>query len=83
MYKRIFMMIYGSGLRISEATNLRVEDIDSKNMRLFVGNGKGERKRYTLLPEKSLEMLRKCYPRYKPNHPEGYMFLNREKSVRS
>ena len=34
MYKTIFMMIYGSGLRISEATNIRIEDIDSKNMRL-------------------------------------------------
>ena len=77
-YKTVFMMIYGSGLRISEATNLRIEDIDSKNMRLFVRNGKGERQRYTVLPEKSLEMLRECYKKYKPNHPGGYMFLNRE-----
>ena len=78
MYKTIFMMIYGSGLRISEATNLRVEDIDSENMRLFVRNGKGERQRYTVLPKASLEMLSKCYKMYQPNHPEGYMFLNRE-----
>ena len=46
------------GLRISEATNIRVEDIDSNNMRLFVRNGKGERERYTVLPKASLEMLR-------------------------
>ena len=78
MYKTIFMMIYGSGLRISEATNIRIEDIDSKKMRLFVRNGKGERERYTVLPKASLEMLRECYRRYKPNHAEGYMFLNRE-----
>ena len=78
MYKTIFMMIYGSGLRISEATNIRIEDIDSKKMRLFVRNGKGERERYTVLPKASLEMLRECYRRYKPNHPERYMFLNRE-----
>jgi site-specific recombinase XerD len=71
-------MIYGSGLRISEATNIRVTDIDSKEMRIFVRNGKGERERYTVLPEASLEMLRKCYKKYKPQHPEGYMFLNRE-----
>ena len=50
-YKTIFMMIYGSGLRISEATNIRIEDIDSQNMRLFVRNGKGERERYTVLPK--------------------------------
>ncbi len=77
-YKTIFMMIYGSGLRISEAVNIRVEDIDSKNMRIFVRNGKGERERYTVLPEASLEMLRKCYKIYKPKHKDGYMFLNRE-----
>lgn len=78
MYKTIFMMIYGSGLRISEAVKLRVEDIDGKNMRIFVRNGKGERERYTVLPQASLEMLRKCYKIYRPRHPEGYMFLNRE-----
>ena len=76
MYKTIFMMIYGSGLRISEATNLRIEDIDSKNMRLFVRNGKGERERFTVLPEASLEMLRKYYEMYKPKHKDGYLFLN-------
>ena len=77
-YKTIFMLIYGTGLRISEATNLRIEDVDSKEMRLFVRNGKGERERYTVLAQASLEMLRKYYQMYKPKHPEGYMFLNEE-----
>ncbi len=77
-YKTIFMLIYGTGLRISEAANIRIEDIDSKNMRLFVRNGKGEKERYTVLPQRSLEMLRECYRKYRPKHPEGYMFLNRE-----
>lgn len=77
-YKTIFMMIYGSGLRISEALNLRIEDIDSKKMRIFVREGKGKKERYTVLPEISLEMLRKYYKKYKPKHPEGYIFLNRE-----
>lgn len=76
MYKTIFMLIYGSGLRISEAINIRIEDIDSEKMRLFVRNGKGERERFTVLPKESLEMLRECYRRYKPKHKEGYMFLN-------
>ena len=77
-YKTIFMLIYGTGLRISEAANIRIEDIDSKNMRLFVRNGKGEKERYTVLPQRSLEMLRECYRKYRAKHPEGYMFLNRE-----
>lgn len=78
MYKTIFMMIYGSGLRISEATNLRVQDIDSKNMRILVREGKGYKERYTVLPQISLEMLRRYYKEYKPRHKEGYLFLNRE-----
>ena len=76
MYKTIFMMIYGSGLRISEAVNLKIEDIDSKKMRILVRGGKGGKDRYTVLPETSLEMLRKYYKMYKPNHTEGYLFLN-------
>ena len=78
MYKTIFMMIYGSGLRISEAVNLKIEDIDSKKMRIFVRKGKGGKERYTVLPKTSLEMLRKYYKMYHPKHPEGYLFLNRE-----
>ena len=78
MYRTIFMMIYGSGLRVSEAVNLRIEDIDSRKMRIFVRAGKGGKDRDTVLPKTSLEMLRKYYKMYKPKHPEGYMFLNRE-----
>ena len=81
MYKTIFMLIYGSGLRISEAVNLKIEDIDSRKMRIFVRAGKGGKDRYTVLPQTSLEMLRKYYRMYKPNHPEGYLFLNREGRV--
>ena len=75
-YKTIFMMIYGSGLRISEATYLRIEGIDGANMRLFVRNGKGERERYTVFPEASLEMLRKCYKMYKPTPPR-WIFVSK------
>ena len=78
MYKTIFMLIYGSGLRVSEAVNLKIEDIDSKKMRIFVRGGKGGKDRYTVLPKVSLDMLRKYYKIYKPKHPEGYIFLNRE-----
>ena len=77
-YKMIFMLIYGSGLRIGEAENLRVADIDSKKMRIFVREGKGNKERYTILPKVSLDMLREYYKGERPNHKEGYLFLNRE-----
>lgn len=77
-YKMIFMLIYGSGLRIGEAVNLRVEDIDSKKMRIFVRDGKGNKERYTILPKVSLNMLREYYKKEKPQHKDGYLFLNEE-----
>ena len=77
-YKMIFMLIYGSGLRIGETANLRVEDIDSKRMRIFVREGKGNKERYTILPKVSLEMLREYYKKERPKHPEGYLFLNND-----
>ena len=53
MYKIIFMMIYGSRLRISEAVNLKIEDIDSIKMRIFVREGK------KLTIERSREFFRR------------------------
>ena len=75
-FKTIFMLAYGTGLRIGEIANLRVEDIDSKKMRLFVREGKGNKERYTLLPEQSLEMLRTYWGKYRQNRRRGRIFLN-------
>ena len=75
-YKTIFMIIYGSGLRISEATNIRVADIDSKNMRIFVRAGKGNKERYTILPKQSLEMLREYWRKYRQHKRRGRIFLS-------
>lgn len=75
-YKTIFMLAYGSGLRIWEIVNLRVEDIDSKNMRIFVREGKGNKERYTILSKQSLEMLRTYWGKYRPNKRRGRIFLS-------
>ena len=45
--KTIFETVYGAGLRISEVTQLRVQDINSEQMRIFVSHGKGGKDRYT------------------------------------
>jgi integrase/recombinase XerD len=65
-HKTIFMTIYSAGLRISEAINLKVKDIDSKRMQIRVEQAKGKKDRYTLLGEKTLEVLRKYVSEYKP-----------------
>lgn len=64
--KAILMIIYSSGLRLNEATSLKIADIDSKRMQVFVRQGKGGKDRYTLLSEKALECLREYYRAYRP-----------------
>ena len=75
-FKTIFMLAYGSGLRIGEIANLREEDIDGKNMRIFVREGKGNKERYTILSKKSLEMLRIYWTKYRQNKRRGRIFLS-------
>lgn len=75
-YKAIFSLTYGCGLRLSEITKLRIKDIDSEQMRLFVNQGKGQRDRWIPLSKFALEDLRTYFREYSPNHPEGYLFLN-------
>ena len=65
---------YGAVLRLSEITHLRVQDIDSKQMRLFVHQGKD---RYTLLSQRSLDLLQEYWKQYRPNLPDGYLFYGR------
>ena len=75
-FRTIFMLVYGSGLRIGEVANLRVEDIDSKNMRIFVRAGKGNKERYTILPKQSLDMLREYWRKYRQHKRRGRIFLS-------
>ncbi len=43
-------MLYGSGLRISEALRIRVKDVDFDYRQLAVRDGKGKKDRLTVLP---------------------------------
>lgn len=77
--RAIFETVYGAGLRVSEVARLRVQDIDSEQMRLFVHQGKGGRDRFTLLSQRNLNLLREYWKQYRPNHPDGYLFYSRSK----
>jgi len=72
-YRAIFMTAYGSGLRVSEVANLRIKDIDSKNMRIFIRQGKGNKDRYALLPQQTLLILREYFKAYRPKE---WLFIN-------
>lgn len=49
-YKLITALLYGSGLRINEALQLRIKDVDFNQRSIFVFRGKGGKDQYTILP---------------------------------
>ena len=69
-HRAILAVIYSAGLRISELISLRPSDIDSDRKQIRV-IGKGNKYRYTLLSENTLDMLRMYWRAYRP---ERYLF---------
>ncbi|AHF06204.1 tyrosine-type recombinase/integrase [Desulfitobacterium metallireducens] len=65
-HRTLLMTIYAAGLRVSEAANLKVNDIDSRRMVIRVRQGKGNKDRYTLLSEVNLSLLRTYWKAYQP-----------------
>lgn len=74
--KCILMTLYGAGLRISEVAGLKVTDIDSKKMQLFIRNAKGSKDRYALLSQANLEILRVYWKSYRPKEWLFYSRVN-------
>jgi integrase/recombinase XerD len=56
-----FTVVYSLGLRLQEALNLQVSDIDSKRMLVHIHRGKGAKDRLVPLPESTLQVLREYY----------------------
>jgi len=65
-HKTAFMMAYSCGLRVSEVVNMKVANIDSDRMVVFVSQGKGRKDRITPLSELMLSQLRDYYTLYAP-----------------
>ena len=65
-HKTILSTIYSAGLRLSEAVNLKIADIDSERKLIYIRGGKGKKDRTTILSEELLLMLRDYFKKYKP-----------------
>jgi len=55
----IARLLYGTGLRLGEALNLRIKDLDFEYGLIHVCAGKGEKDRKTMLPERLNPYLRR------------------------
>jgi integrase/recombinase XerD len=65
-YKALFSVIYSAGLRISEAINLKISDIDFSRKMIHVSISKNNKERYTILSDKAAVLLKRYINRYKP-----------------
>lgn len=70
-HRSIIMLLYSSGMRLSEIADLKITDIDSKLMRIKIVQGKGAKDRFTILSQQVLMELRAYYLIYKPKE---YLF---------
>jgi hypothetical protein len=70
-HRILLMTIYATGLRISEATHLRAEDIDSQRMIIHVHGGKGAKDRLVPLSPVLLQSLRDYW---KLGRPQAWLF---------
>jgi integron integrase len=64
----IASLLYGAGLRVMECLRLRVKDVDLGYRQILVRDGKGEKDRVTMMPEKLAGPLAAHLSRVKSLH---------------
>jgi integrase/recombinase XerD len=65
--QRIFLTtLYATGMRFSEAANLRLTDLDSQRMQIRITHGKGAKQRQVPLSPRLLSELRSYWRQYRP-----------------
>jgi integron integrase len=57
-HRLLARLLYGTGLRITEALQLRVKDVDFGQQAIFVRSGKGDKDRVVMLPQSLVAELR-------------------------
>src|SRR4029450_7451660 len=76
-HRTILTTCYAAGLWISEVTNLKTSDIDSKRMVLLVRQGKGKKDRMVPLSETLLFLLREYW---RIVRPQEWLFPGHKKT---
>jgi integrase/recombinase XerD len=78
-HKAMLFTAYSAGLRVSEIVNLKIADIDSKRMQIFIARAKGKKDRYVNLSPILLDILRSYIKTYKPK-PKIFLFESEQTS---
>lgn len=78
-HKCWLLLAFCSGLRVDEVASIRIEDILSSEHKLKV-LGKGNKERFTILPNITIKFLRMYYIQKKLTKTHGYLFENYERN---
>lgn len=65
-HRMLLSLMYATGMRLSEIANLRIDEVDSKQMRIRITAGKGKKDRYVPLSQTLLLELRMYFLQYRP-----------------
>ena len=79
-HRTILLLLYATGLRRTEASRLKIADIDSQRMVIHVHQGKGSRDREVPLTPMLLEALREYWRSWKVK-PRVYLFPTRRNAT--
>ncbi len=78
-HRVLIAFMYATGLRISETLNIKLSDIDSDRLEIFIRQGKGYKDRLVRIPKKLLDLLRVYYKKFKLSK---YLFEGATKAQR-
>lgn len=73
-HKCWLLLSFCCGLRISEVATIKIEDIYSEEHKLRI-LGKGNKERFTILPDIVIKFLRLFYKKKRFTHKKGYLFI--------
>lgn len=79
-HQLILILTYSAGLRVSEVVKLKISDLDSDRMLIYVRSAKGYKDRYTLLSKAALNKLRLYLKAFKVhNYDAQWLFPGQNK----
>lgn len=77
-HRTILLTLYAAGLRLSEASHLRLADIHGPRMQIHITNGKGRKERLVPISPRLLHELREYW---KADRPSNFLFPGKTADV--
>lgn len=75
--RAILLLLLDTGIRASELCNLRVEDLDNRNHRIFVKHGKGMKERLLPFSPRTGQMIWRYLATRKDTRPQDPLFTSK------